>query len=165
MKINIIIFLVLICLVSCSSKKDNYVNITCPETFISTEHQNYFFTKDSLKLKNFSMEYIGTINNFRIQCQKINEDAIISSLDILFILTPLNEEIEEYNLSYFVKILDENKNILDSQLFNINGKFNLQNKETEITKSLDQYLPIKNINYNIVIGFALTEEKYKYINN
>ena len=126
MKINIIIFLVLICLVSCSSKKDNYVNITCPETFISTEHQNYFFTKDSLKLKNFSMEYIGTINNFRIQCQKINEDAIISSLDILFILTPLNEEIEEYNLSYFVKILDENKNILDSQLFNINGKFNLK---------------------------------------
>ena len=111
------------------------------------------------------MEYIGTINNFRIQCQKINEDTIISSLDILFILTPLNEEIEEYNLSYFVKILDENKNILDSQLFNVNGKFNLQNKETEITESLDQYLPIKNINYNIVIGFALTEEKYKYINN
>ena len=63
--------------------------------------------------------------------------------------------------------------MLDSQLFNLKGKFSLsknsetdkfESKETEIVETLDQYLPLNDLNYKIVIGFILTKEQYEYIN-
>ena len=115
------------------------------------------------------MNYIATINNYKLKCQKSERNAIFSELDILFIVTPLKNDVTTYDYHYFVSIINNNNEILDYQIFLVNGEFPLNENndlnESEVTESLDQYIPLQNNLYKIVIGFVLDEEKYNFINN
>ncbi len=154
-------------LISCASNEKKLTETSCPELFISKEHKDYYSAdKDNISGK---MNYIATINNYKLKCQTSERDAIFSILDILFIVTPLESEVTTYDYHYFVSILDYNNEVLDYQIFSVNGKFPLDENnnlnEAVVTESLDQYIPLQNNLYKIVIGFALDEEKYNFINN
>ena len=167
MKKYSILFLSIFLLISCASIEKKLTETSCPELSISKEHKDYFSAdKDNISGE---MSYIATINNYKLKCQKSERNAIFSILDILFVVTPLKNDVETYDYHYFVSILDNNNEVLDYQIFSVNGKFALDNNndlnESIVTESLDQYIPLQHNLYRIVIGFVLDEEKYNFINN
>ena len=167
MKKLVILFLFFFLVSSCSSQRDQVSETTCPNSYISKEHK-YYFSEDNTNLNN-DLLYIANINNFKIKCKQKNQDSIHSIFEILFIIKPLSNSVKNYNYSYFVYILDSENNILNKQLFNVEGKFLIGQKkeplEKVVVESLDQYFPSIDKSYEIVIGFVLTEEKYNFINN
>ena len=167
MKKYAILLLSIFLLISCASTEKKLTETSCPELFISKEHKDYFSTdKDNISGE---MTYIATINNFKLKCQKSERNAIFSMLDILFVITPLKNDVITYDYHYFVSILDNNSEILDYQIFSVNGRFPLDEdkdlNESVVTESLDQYIPLQHNLYKIVIGFVLDEERYNLINN
>ena len=154
-------------LASCASKDKKTTEIACPKTYISSEHQKYFFSENN---DYEDISYLVTINNFKNICKLEAKENISSILDILFVIKPLKGEVKEFEFYYFVSILDSSDKILDYQIFDVNNKFNIDEnklpKDTETINTLDQYFPIKNNNsYQIVIGLVLDQAEYNYINN
>tara|TARA_Y100000590_G_scaffold417073_1_gene516429 strand:+ start:629 stop:1132 length:504 start_codon:yes stop_codon:yes gene_type:complete len=167
MKKPVILFLFFLLVLSCTSQRDQISETACPNSYISKEHKHYF-SEDNTDSNN-DLLYIANINNFKIKCKQKNQDSIHSIFDILFTIKPLSKNVKNYNYSYFVSILDSENNILDKQLFNVEGKFFTDQKneplEKVVIESLDQYFPSVDKSYEIVIGFVLTEGKYNFINN
>ncbi|PPR45081.1 MAG: hypothetical protein CFH21_00063 [Alphaproteobacteria bacterium MarineAlpha5_Bin11] len=165
-------FFLIICsiiTISCSSSKKEPQEITCPDVVISKEHQSYYALLEDAGDNENNMSFVATINNFNMQCKQKETSDVESVLDLLFIANPLNETVKKYNFNYFVSILDENDDILDYQIFQVEGDFALDEndlvRETVHTESLDQYIPDNVKKYYVVVGFVLTEEKYNFINN
>ncbi len=162
------IFLLIFCsfLISCASE-EKLTEAFCPEIFISKEHKDYFSSLD----QNYDeINFSASINNFNSKCKSNNEGSILSILDILFLVKPLKEDVREYSFYYFVSILDDDDNVLDYQIFEMNGRFVIGDgqvpQETEVVDSLDQFLPTSETNfYKIGVGFVLSENLYNYINN
>ena len=151
--------------ISCSAQKNSSKEIVCPKSFISMEHKNYYSMNQELENV---LDYTATINNLKSKCNSKNNQSTSSVLDILFVLKPINSSTKSYHYNYFVAVLDNNK-VLDYQLFQINGNFNIDENnlpiETTIIDSLDQHFPSLDNSYEILIGFALTKEKYEFMEN
>ena len=167
MKKYAILLISVFLLISCVSQEKKITESSCPEVFISKEHKDFFSSdKDSL---GENLIYISTINNFKIKCKVTDRKAIQSILDILFVITPMDNNAKNYEYYYFISILNNQDEVLDYQIFSVNGEFLLdKNKlplEKTITESLDQYMPIQYNLYKVIIGFVLDKEKYNFINN
>ena len=163
-----ILFISIILLNSCTSGQKKYSEESiCPYIFVSGEHKDYYsYGKENVSEE---MAYIATINNFKMKCKQSERKAIFSILDILFIITPLKTDVDNYEFSYFVSILNNDNEILDYQIFTVKENFssddNINYKEDELIEVLEQYLPQESDLYKIAIGFVLDEEKYNFIND
>tara|TARA_Y100000590_G_C15185521_1_gene812911 strand:+ start:108 stop:602 length:495 start_codon:yes stop_codon:yes gene_type:complete len=164
MKKYIVLFFCLNILISCSKQEFTPVEASCPPVYISKEHKDFFYSIN--EDQNNDMQYIANINNTKIVCKTSRNNSVSSVLDILFIITPLNKDIKEYNFHYFVSIIDTNNNVIDYQIFQTKGNFDLELQPKEVIETLDQYFPIEiEEYYRVFIGFILTDKKYDFINN
>ena len=114
-----------------------------------------------------SIDFQAKINNaeFIKGCQ-IVDNVFSSELSMLFIATPLDENVDIINLPFYVAIIDENKNIQDIQYYSISGNFqkNLNTKKVidiELRKNIRVVISDINKSRLIVIGFMLDKNRLK----
>ena len=123
-----------------------------------------------IKAENFIISPQGfLIDNEGRACQ-INgitqEKAEKEGKYITEVFDQLDKDIKEYNFHYFVSIIDINNNVIDYQIFQTKGNFDLELQPKEVIETLDQYFPIEiEEYYRVFIGFILTDKKYDFINN
>ena len=118
-----ILFISIILLNSCTSGQKKYSEESiCPYIFVSGEHKDYYsYGKENVSEE---MAYIATINNFKMKCKQSERKAIFSILDILFIITPLKTDVDNYEF-----LLD-----LPPKYRNVSGKLS-QNLVDEAVQS------------------------------
>tara|TARA_B100000700_G_C14755513_1_gene719586 strand:- start:42 stop:545 length:504 start_codon:yes stop_codon:yes gene_type:complete len=167
MKTYIILLTYFVFFIGCTSKESSNIQTACPEIFVSKEHQ-YFYSKEFDQTQ--SLEgYTAAIENFSMQCQSTERDAILSNLEIDFVIVPLNQELKNFEIIYFVSILNLNNEILDNQIFKFSGEFALDENslplKTLAKDNLQQFVPKENNSYEILIGFMLTKNQYNFLNN
>ena len=166
---NIYFFLLILILFGCETNyflKTSSINTVCPNILFSSEHKTYLGTSsDIITLDN--VDFQAEINNaeFVKGCQII-DSVFASDLSILFIVTPLKENLDKINLPFYVALFDKNKNIKDIQYYSISGNFqkNLDTKkliDTELRKNIRVVIFDINKTEQIVIGFMLDQNRLK----
>ena len=166
---NIYFFLLILTLFSCDTTsfiKTNSISTICPNILFASEHKTYLGSfSDTITLDN--VDFQAEINNaeFVKGCQ-IVDNLFSSDLSILFIISPLDENLDMINLPFYVAVIDENKNIQDIQYYSISGNFqrNIDTKElidTELRKNIRVVISDINKQNLIVIGFMLDQNRLK----
>tara|TARA_B110000196_G_C20995287_1_gene590271 strand:+ start:302 stop:811 length:510 start_codon:yes stop_codon:yes gene_type:complete len=166
---NIYFFLLILTLFGCDANsflKTNSISTICPNVLFASEHKTYLGSfSDAITLDNVNFQ--AEINNaeFVKGCQIVDK-VFSSDLSTLFIITPLNENLDMINLPFYIAVIDENKNIQDIQYYLMSGNFqkNLDTKElidTELRKNIRIVIPNINKPVLIVIGFMLDQNRLK----
>ena len=166
---NIYFFLLILTLFGCDTNsfiKTNSISTICPNILFASEHKTYLgSSSDTITLDNVNFQ--AEINNaeFLKGCQ-IVDNIFSSDLSTLFIITPLDENLDTINLPFYIAVIDENKKILDIQYYSISGNFqkNLDTKElidTELRKNIRVVISDINKQNLIVIGFMLDQNRLK----
>ena len=157
------ILFIAIFLLSCTSKKQQSVEVSCPEVYFSKDHRVYITTQSaSLSLDNVS--YRAEINNFNFtnECLMIDNN-IVGSLSILFVIE--SDKIQEADiiLPYYIAILDDQRKIVDIQYYKIANKLEKnKNKSSYIETEVIVNNDIKiDITKKLLIGFMLDQKKTK----
>ena len=166
---NIYFFFLILTLFGCENNSflnTSSIKTICPNILFSSEHRTYLgSSSDIITLDNIDFQV--EINNaeFVDGCQ-IVDNAFSSTLSMLFIASPLNENLDIINLPFFVALIVKKKNIQDIQYYSISGNFqkNLDTKkliDTELRKNIR--VDISDINKTglIVIGFMLDKNRLK----
>ena len=166
---NIYFFLLILTLLGCETTsflKTSSISTNCPNILFSSEHRTYLGNSVSIITLD-NIDFQAVINNaeFVKGCQII-DNTFSSELSVLFIATPLDENLDFINLPFYVALIDENKNIQDVQYYSISGSFkrNLDTKkiiDTELRKNIR--IDISDISKSrlIVIGFMLDQNRLK----
>jgi hypothetical protein len=166
---NIYFFLSILMLFGCEANsllKTSSINTICPNILFSSEHKKYLGSySDLITLDN--VDFQAEINNadFVKGCQLV-DNVFSSDLSMLFIATPLNENLDIINLPFYIAIIDENKDIKDIQYYSISGNFqkNLDAKkliDVELRKDVRVIISDINKPALIVIGFMLDQNRLK----
>jgi len=169
---NILVFLLILFCVSCSSSSNNKKStksVICPQVLYASEHNKYLDTdKDLITLDNITFK--ANLNNhaFNKTCTK-TDDITSIPLDILFIIKPLKPTSSEITLPVYSALLDNEKNIIDIQYFslsgNINKDFDNENyMETELSKSINIITKTKVPVSKIILGFMLDKNRKELLN-
>ena len=169
---NIYFFFVFIFITSCSHNlvTDNRdYHVSCPLILFGSDHQNYIGSS----INNISLdtiEYSGEINNaaFSKKCS-FKDDKFFFAISILFIIKPLIEEIGFTNMPFYLAILNQDKELIDTLYFSAKGDFktDLETKkvvETEIIKTLSLKHESVNEDFILVIGFVLDKKRKEILN-
>jgi len=146
--------------------KTSSISTICPNILFSSEHRTYLGNSAN-EITLDSIDFQAKINNaeFIKGCQ-IVDNVFSSELSMLFIATPLDENVDIINLPFYVAIIDENKNIQDIQYYSISGNFqrNLDTKkiiDIELRKNIRVVISDINKSGLIVIGFMLDQNRLK----
>ena len=166
---NIYFFLLILTLFGCETNsfiKTSSISTVCPNILFSSEHKTYLGSSSSIITLD-NVDFQAVINNaeFVKECQII-DNLFSSDLSLLFIVTPLEENLDIINLPFYVALIDENKNIQDIQYYSILGNFqkNQDTKELAVTELRTNIsVVISDINKSglIVIGFMLDQQRLK----
>ena len=166
---NIYFFLLILVLFGCETNsfvKTNSANTVCPNILFSSEHKAYLgSSSDVITLDN--VDFQAKINNAKfVKGCKIVDNIFSSELSILFIVSPLGENVDIINLPFYVAFVDKNKDIQDVQYYSISGNFqkNLDTKKSTDTDLRDNVrVVISDVNRSglIVIGFMLDKNRLK----
>ena len=169
---NILIFLLILFCVSCSSSSHNKKStksVVCPQVLYASEHNKYLDSDENL-ITYDNLTFKADLNNhvFSSVCTKTG-DIISIPLDILFIIKPLKITSAKINLPIYSAILDKDKNIIDIQYFFISGKINkdFDNKnfvETELSQSINIITKTENSVSQVILGFMLDKNREKLLN-
>ena len=166
---NIYFFLLILTLFGCETNsflKTSSISTICPNILFSSEHKTYLGSSyDIITLDN--VDFQAEINNaeFIKGCQ-IVDNVFSSELSMLFIATPLDENVDIINLPFYVALIDENKDIQDIQYYSMSGNFhkNQETKkliDTELRKNIRVVISDINKSGIIVIGFMLNQNRLK----
>jgi len=169
---KLLLFLLFLPFLGCNNvikNKQTSVDFDCPRIFFSTDERFFIDSIDnSISLEDVFMK--AELNNFALnkKCQRINSIAVIP-IDILIIVKPMeNLNNLEINIPVYIKLLDQDDNVLETQYFMISG-FVKQDSETKIFLETDikdtlevitQYLETS----QAVIGFMLDDKKKDILN-
>ena len=114
-----------------------------------------------------NVDFQAEINNaeFIKGCQVV-DNVFSSNLSTLFIITPLDEDLDMINLPFYIAVIDENKNIQDIQYYSISGNFqkNPDTKvliDTELRKNIRVIISDISKPVLIIIGFMLDQNRLK----
>jgi len=166
---NIYFFLLILTLFGCEANsflKISSINTICPNILFSSEHKTYLgSSSDIITLDNVNLQ--AEINNaeFVKGCQTV-DNMFSSELSMLFIATPLDENVDIINLPFYVALIDENKDIQDIQYYTVSGNFqkNQETKkliDTELRKNIRVVISDISKSEIIVIGFMLDQNRLK----
>ena len=169
---KIYLFFVFLLLSGCSFSiqpdiKD--ISISCPSILFSSEHRVYIDTSlDKISIDN--LDYKSVLNNavFSKECNII-DNSFNSELSILFVVKPLDDEIDLIEIPFYLAILNQYEELQDILYFSLSGKFksNLDTKklvETDLIKIIN--LSHESINQNsiIIIGHVLDNQRKEILN-
>ena len=160
---------------SCTNEKQQTIaeKKVCPVVFFSKEHKIYV-TGNKMPLKIENISYSAELNNyfFEKECLVLN-NVLSGNISLLFVIKPENIIQEDILLPFYIAVLSPDDEILDIQYYSTQGvmqkdpvTFNYV--ETELTDNIRisiQHKDLKkNLEYNILIGFMLDQEKIKILN-
>ena len=169
---KIYLIIVLFLLISCRSSDvliTKINNIPCPSILLASDHKVYIGNlSDTITLENIN--YQAEINNalFTNKCM-IKNNNFLSTLSILFIIKPINNNQEKITLPFYIASIDKKKNIQDIQYFTYknNMKRNSETKkliETEMVNNISLSLDLADQDSIIIIGFLLDNKRLDILN-
>ena len=157
----------------CASNTFTTTKISCPDVFFGAEHTKYIDSNTQpISIDNLS--YSANINNYAFNSDcLIIDDMIQAELSLLLIVNPDQAEVSEVVLPFYVAILNERKEVIDMQYYQIEGNLKSDREtkkyiETELTKtvtlqlsSLDYQVDLRNA---VIVGFMLDKKKLEILN-
>ena len=170
---NILVFLLLFLSISCSSSllnKKSKETVLCPQVLYASEHSEYV-DSDANIINLDNITYNAELNNHFFSeesCLKIG-DVHSYTLDILFIIKPLQTNSSQISLPVYVALLDSENQFIDIQYFIIDEKINknLETGEfidTEISQSINIVFSSKKTISKLVLGFMLDKKRQEILN-
>ena len=169
---NIYLFFLFLFLTGCSNNlvsNTKATAISCPSILFGSDHQNYIGSSTQ-DISIDTIEYSGEINNaiFSKKCS-FKDNEFFLEISILFIIKPLIEEISSANMPFYLAILNQDKELIDTFYFLAEGEFkkNLETKkviETDIIKTFSLKHKSINKDFVLVIGYVLDKKRKEILN-
>lgn len=143
--------------------------ISCPRILLASEHKTYVGS-NSLSVKLNTKTFKAEINNYIFSEGCFTKDDIFSSnLSILFVVSPSKVEVNEIFLPFYVKILNSQNQIFDTQYYSTSGSFSInldtnQHVETDLVRKIKINIPKVNDSTTIIVGFMLDKKRLDLLN-